>query len=281
MAANDIQRPAGIHHRPSGQGRRRSWWCPVAAIGFLISPQATEAGPAINACFAGHIDSETVEIVEVDRYGDLKLADGRTIGLADIEPVRVTGLDFIKVPTRATLAVMGQPDRWGRTPGHVALADSGGWLQQHLVQTGAARVLPKSGPDECLSLLLAVEDHARRYRTHQGNEAGPSGAILATRDIDELNAATGTYVLAEGRVVSLGIGRRYRYLNFGYRWKTDFTVTIDLKDEAAFTAFGHKPDALDGAAVRIRGVLQQKDGPWLHLEHPAQLEILAKGSANR
>jgi len=273
----------------TSESARVSWqWAVLlfgVGLGLTLDNHAASAneGLKINSCFGMGQETERVEIVSVDRYGDLVLADGRVIGLADLEPLRLEHLARVKTPQPAHLLVSGAVDRWARTPAHVFLPAGGGWLQQTMLQSGMARVLPEFGPDACLKFLLAVEDHARKVTGRPSNPDGPPtpDEIYSVRDTAGLSNAGGMHVLAEGRVVSLGIGRRYRYLNFGYRWKTDFTVTINVKDEAAFGAFGHDVAGLAGAAVRVRGIVQERDGPWIHLDHPAQLEILARGPSKR
>ena len=65
------------------------------------------------------------------------------------------------------------------------------------------------------------------------------------------------------------------YLNFGRHWKEDFTVTIDAEALRLFAAAGIDPLGLEGALVRVRGWIDDRDGPRIEVTHPEQIEVLA------
>ncbi len=64
------------------------------------------------------------------------------------------------------------------------------------------------------------------------------------------------------------------YVNFGRRWTEDFTVTISKRNEALFIAAGLAPKVLQGRRVRIRGVVEERGGPWIEVIRPEQIEML-------
>lgn len=166
-------------------------------------------------------------------------------------------------------------DRWGRQLGHLFDAETGNWLAVDWVLAGQAFVAPAKMPQACLAPLLAAEAEARRNRrgfwtNDQVYAAGDPG--LANR--------VGRFTFIEGVVRSIGRTRRTHFLNFGGKWSTDFTATIDARDENAFYAAGIDIAALEGQRIRLRGVLTLDHGPALAVDHPSQLERLtvsAKG----
>ena len=167
-------------------------------------------------------------------------------------------------------------NRWGLVPAWIGVQD-GNWrvlLQEQLVQAGEVIAAPAVGTPSCAAKLKRLEAAARRVRRGLWREH----KILSTRQPDVLLKQAGHYVVAEGRIVSLGKTRRNRYLNFGFRWKSDFTVTLKASDEAGFDAAlaaeNLKIADLEGAAVRVRGFVRQWDGPHMELKHPGQLDVI-------
>jgi hypothetical protein len=64
-------------------------------------------------------------------------------------------------------------------------------------------------------------------------------------------------------------------VNFGRRWSEDFTATLLKRNERAFTTAGLDLKTLSGRTVRLRGVIEERGGPWLELTRPEQIEVLA------
>jgi hypothetical protein len=147
-------------------------------------------------------------------------------------------------------------------------------LQETVLEDGDAIAAPELGMLSCALRLKRAEDHARR----QERSLWQTRRVHDSRDPERLLKRTGHYVLVEGRVVSLGKTTRTRYLNFGYHWKRDFTATIGTSDEAGFEELlarsGSSLDGLGGAVVRVRGYLQEWDGPHIRLEHAGQLDVI-------
>ena len=65
------------------------------------------------------------------------------------------------------------------------------------------------------------------------------------------------------------------FLNFGRFWKEDFTAVIEGPALRLFEAGGQDPMVLEGALVRIRGWVDDRDGPRIEITHPEQIEVLA------
>ena len=66
------------------------------------------------------------------------------------------------------------------------------------------------------------------------------------------------------------------YLNFGDNWRTDFTIMITPAIRKKMIAQGHDPLSLQGVKVRVRGWLENYNGPNIELIHPAWLEVLSE-----
>jgi hypothetical protein len=62
-------------------------------------------------------------------------------------------------------------------------------------------------------------------------------------------------------------------VNFGRRWSEDFTATIPKRLDGRFTAAGLAPHSLSGRVVRIRGVVEERGGPWIEITRPDQIEL--------
>jgi hypothetical protein len=79
----------------------------------------------------------------------------------------------------------------------------------------------------------------------------------------------------EGRVLVAGKASGRVYLNFGRNWKDDFTAVIGERALPLFAESGLDPLALGGAFIRVRGWVDDKDGPRIEVTHPEQIEVLA------
>src|SRR5262249_51409535 len=80
-----------------------------------------------------------------------------------------------------------------------------------------------------------------------------------------------------GRVVSVRESGGTIYVNFGRRWSEDFTVTISKRNERSFAEHGVVPKALAGRRVSVRGVIEERGGPWIEAVAPGQIEIADLG----
>lgn len=214
------------------------------------------------------------------------IIDSTTLQLADGQRVRLAG---IETPVDAAVAAAAEQwlrdhavgrevmlrhgvldgDRYGRTVAHVFTDGEEGWLQADLVRAGLARVEGLAADSTCVSALLVEERFAR--------EAGLGlwpGSPPIFAGSQALRAIDGAFVLVEGRVASIGRRERTVYLNFGFDWSEDFTVSMSAGDVARFEEQGGTLDALVGTDVRIRGWLTQRDGPWIRVDYPEQIEVL-------
>lgn len=174
------------------------------------------------------------------------------------------------------LAYAGQErDRYGRALAQAhARADDGTetWLQARLVEAGAARVLSHADNRAAARDLLVLEKFARSEG--RGLWTDPAHAVRDTHP-DALAQDIGSVQLVEGRVVQATQLRSGRiYLNFGTDYRTDFTVMIEAEDAEAFIEAGVGPDALETRRIRVRGWLEDENGPMMRIDHPERIEVL-------
>lgn len=166
-------------------------------------------------------------------------------------------------------------DRYGRVLGHLFVADTQDWAQKAMLEAGLARVYSFADNRFCLQELYLAEARARIERLGIW-DSEPFYRVLQadkpTRILDRLDR----YELVEGRIVNADrVGQRL-YLNFGPYWKEDFTVVIERPALRLFERSGVDLLALEGSVVRVRGWIENRDGPRMEVTHPEQIEILAR-----
>lgn len=261
----------------------------ICGLGVLLQPfaalygQVQAAGlPSEMVCHGSTGKADAVRLVSVSDAGELMLEDGRRIVLAGVwlAPSGRDALQDMLAPgAELILRDTAPKDRWGREAAQVEAP--GGWLQGRLLADGLAFVTPpvKDRGDggapvsaECLKELQLRESVARKKLGAVWGE----GVRLRSGDLAGLSERTGLFTIVEGFVVSLGKSGKTRYLNFGRHWSSDFTVTIDTRLDAELAARGVQPEALEGVWVRVRGILQDREGPLLEVTSPVQIEALAR-----
>lgn len=242
----------------------------LAGIALLLPPaDRAAAGCAPPRAHAPAAGSAAVSAAPT-REGDLLLSDGRRLAVAGIAlPSRLhpeaalaeaaDGAAGRMLAGRVLAEVPAGRDRHGRLAGTGVLAggpDSDLALALLRAGAGYARAA-QDGPD-CLAARLAVEDEARRHK--RGLWSVPKASVPA-RDIPALAARTGLFTVVEGRVRAVGVVRDRTYLNFGAKWKQDFTVIVERGDFATIFGHGLDPAMLRGTLVRVRGVIAREGGP--------------------
>jgi micrococcal nuclease len=166
-----------------------------------------------------------------------------------------------------------QVDRHGRTLGQLfVLGEPELWVQQRMIADGWARVYSFPDNRACLPQLLAAEGSARLMKL--GIWADPYYLVRRADRPADLVGRLGHYELVEGRVLLADEAQGRVYLNFGRSWKEDFTAVIDKAAVRLFSRSGLDPLKLEGALVRIRGWMDDVDGPRVEVTHPEQIEVL-------
>ena len=229
-----------------------------------------------------------------------QVSDGDTVVLDSGLTIRLVGMQAPKLPlgrdgfaawpqaeeARAALAALvldrpvrlryggEQRDRHGRALGQLFLDDAeGAWVQQAMLARGLARVYSFPDNRACLADLMEAEGRARAMRL--GIWGDPYYMVRRADRPAALAGRTGQYELVEGRVLVADRAGSRVYLNFGRYWKEDFTVVIDARALRLFSDSGLDPLVLEGALIRVRGWLDDLDGPRIEVTHPEQIEVLA------
>ncbi len=166
-------------------------------------------------------------------------------------------------------------DRHGRVLGHMFIGDDQIWAQGAMLKEGMARVY--SFPDNrfCLSELYQIEAQARADRVGIWN----GETFYAIRDgakPKKLLERLDQYEIIEGRVINADRVRQRIYLNFGKNWNEDFTIVIERAGLRRFEDAGIDPLMFENTLIRVRGWIEQRDGPRIEVTHPEQIELLAR-----
>jgi hypothetical protein len=134
-----------------------------------------------------------------------------------------------------------------------------------------ARVYSFPDNRRCVAELLAAETTARTNKL--GIWTDPYYSVRRADRPEVLAGLTGHYELIEGRVLAAERRGGFVYLNFGRVWAEDLTVLISAKAQKLFGE--SDPLRLEGALVRVRGWVDERDGPRLEVTHPEQIEVLS------
>jgi endonuclease YncB( thermonuclease family) len=227
------------------------------------------------------------------------ISDGRSLILEDGREIRLAGIEVPLLPlagesgpdaeaalaVRAALAAMvvdrtielrqnGAPaDRYGRTLAlaYVAGAEARRSVAHEMLARGFARVAAHVGDRACAEELLGEERAARRAKLGLWSE--PYYAIVAADSAEGLAAARGRFTLVEGKAWSVRESGATIYINFGPRWGEALTVTISKRDESGFAAAGVAPKKLEARRLRVRGWIEERNGPRIEATRPEQIEI--------
>jgi endonuclease YncB( thermonuclease family) len=166
-----------------------------------------------------------------------------------------------------------ETDRYGNMEAELFLDDAAGtWIEEVLVARGLARVEPSAVNRRCANELLAVEAPARAAGL--GIWGDPYYSVRDANDPASLAGLAGRYELAEGKVVSVGTTPKRDYLDFGRVWKDDVTATIGAGALQRFSAANIAPASFKGRRIRVRGWIEDHDGPSIEIDSPAQIEVV-------
>lgn len=267
---------------------------------LVISPSRAGAGaafalalalaePALAAC---GVAAGTVRIAEVTERLEIRFEDGRLARLAGLDVAdSARGEAETAAAARAFLAgrLAGREaaliafgaglDRWGRLAADLSLPEPAGGgpavVSLALLSAGFARVRPEFETRGCVGERLAAEARARDSGLGLWND--PAYSILEAGDVEELARLDGRFVVVEGIVRRVGVGRSRLYLDLGGRGA--LSVVVARKSQSAFESAGAPLSALAGEKIRARGVLDDRFGPRLGVAEPLMIERLAPDEA--
>jgi endonuclease YncB( thermonuclease family) len=262
--------------------------CTVGAV-VLPTPTARTQDGALTACRFEVAGTGKVRAITDGR--SFILEDGREIRLAAIEvPLAPAAAESgpraeAGLAARAALESMlasqsvelrqnaAGADRYGRTLAMVYVMRDGAQQSaaHEMLARGFARVAAHVGDRPCAEELLAQERGARRAKLGLWSE--PYYVIAAAENGAQLAAERGRFTVAEGNVLSVRESAGTIYLNFGRRWSQALTVTISKRDERVFAAAGVEPKKLEYRRVRVRGWVEERNGPRIEATRPEQIEI--------
>ncbi len=247
---------------------------------ILASPAAFAA--TIPAC-AGPAEIRNARIVRVEQNGAMILSDGRAMLL---EGIRLPLGDTDRAPrrqadqARAALLALAQgglvsgravppkQDRYDRV--RVQGFTDTTWLQQAMLEQGMARVMIAPDRTECAAQLLGFEAGARAARRGLWADA----AYRIRGNADDWRRDVGTFQLIEGRIVRVSERDNRLLLDFSGDSRSGLLVVVTGDDRRLFRQ-GGDPVALEGRAVRVRGVVQQVDGrAQIAIANRSQIEVL-------
>jgi endonuclease YncB( thermonuclease family) len=261
---------------------RSAWGLLVAAV---LSGAHTACADATPAC-AGPAEITGTFVTRVEPNGVLITSDGLAIRLegirlpsakADRAPGLYTDQAFAaarQLTRGASVTLTALPpkqDRYDRVRAQVFAASPKDtiWLQERLLELGLARVSISPDRTECASELYAAEATARAER--RGVWASSAYAI---RSPNSVRTDIGTFQVVEGVVQTATINGGQAYLNFGTDHRSDLTATISSDDLRNFDAAGVDPRAYAGKMVRIRGHVEQINGPSIEISNPQSVEVV-------
>lgn len=177
--------------------------------------------------------------------------------------------------TVAVHPVTPRTDRYRRLVAHLFVErdDARHWVQGTLLAGGHARAYAPTETPSCVDRLLAHEREARHARRGiWANAAYFERAAYRTRELMRLR---GTFQIISGRIRKVSEVKSAIYLNFGTDWQSDFTAGIRLGKGAAWeTSFTEMVRALEGRRVRVRGWIDRRNGPYIEIGHPSELEVI-------
>jgi hypothetical protein len=165
------------------------------------------------------------------------------------------------------------PDRYGRTFAYATVALDGTIRQvaSALLASGHARVGPEVDTPACAAEFLSQERAARTAKL--GLWADPYYAVVGAESRVRLLAEQGHFSVVEGKVASVRESGSVIYVNFGRRWSEALTVTISKRNERMFAAAGVQLKGLQSRRLRVRGYIEERNGPRIEATRPEQIEI--------
>jgi endonuclease YncB( thermonuclease family) len=247
----------------------------ISLCAILLMTTATAPADAAGCAFEPQGEGRVVEILDARSF---RLADGREVRLAGIEPVvtekanRTSALSAIVAGRDVTLhGEDDTPDHYGRQPAFVFLASSGTSVQGQLLAQGEALVSGTVTNKDCASILAAAEAEARQAK--RGTWADPA-AIKNAESSGDILAGVGRFTVVEGKVLSVRQAGATTYLNFGRNWTRGFAVAISRRVIAAVEAGGTAVKSLENRRIRVRGFVEARGGPRIELLRVGQIELL-------
>lgn len=260
------------------------WTLALLAAAGVFGARAAYAD-ATTAC-AGPAEITGTIVTRVEPNGVLITSDGLAIRMEGIrlpsakadrapglytDQALATARQLTRAASVTLTAVPPKQDRYDRVRAQIFAASPSQtiWLQKRLLELGLARVSISPDRTECASELFAAEATARA-----GRRGIWASSAYTVRSPESVRGDIGTFQVVEGIVQKASISGGRAYLNFGADRRTDLTATISSDDLKNFDAIGVDPRAYAGKTVRIRGLVQQVNGPNIEIANPQSVEVV-------
>ena len=172
-------------------------------------------------------------------------------------------------------------DRYGTQLAQAFVVSESGstWLQGLMVEEGLARAYSFPDNHGCAAELVELEAAARALG--RGIWTNAAYAVRDARKPRELLRYLGSYQLVEGIVADVADSKGRVFVNFGDDWHTDFTASLEPRDRQQFEKAGIDLPELKGKRARVRGWIENANGPSIRVTHPEQIEIVADDGSAR
>ena len=241
---------------------------------------------ALAADFSSLRKTGQAQLVEVINPYTLVLSNGQIIRLAGIHytdytpqapgPFALTAHKILKdlLSDGKTIEIyqtrnkdLGRMNRMGHQIAHLYVKDKDLWVQGALLSLGLGMVYTTPRNPDMAAQMLAIEKAARDKQEGIWAEAH---VLNAENTPDHM----GQFVVVEDVIQAVSMKKNRVYLNFGGNWRTDFTVSIAPEYRRNFTRAQIDPLQWGEKRVRVRGWLEEYNGPLIEISHPEAIEIL-------
>lgn len=163
-------------------------------------------------------------------------------------------------------------DKFGNILAHV-MTSGALWAQADLISNGLAWVDGDVRNNDLVTTLSQYEQHARE--SSLGLWRNPENAVKTEETIgNHINS----YQVYEGVIKRFRSQNGFYYFNFGDDPLKDFTLVVkggNIPVSLPRAKTGKMDiSPLLNASIRVRGWVEESDGPMMYLNYPGQLEIL-------
>ncbi len=215
--------------------------------------------PVLHAADCGPASLITTTLERVTPEGELILGDSRRIRLAGLHLGSVNADHWPRSGETIAIGLLSdEKDRWSRLPAMVFTIADGQpleWLQQRLIERGAALARPEPGLDGCWSMLTQAEAKAEAALPRPAAEPGRFARI-------------------SGRVQRVGDGRSAHFINLFDRSGERVTGLVLKRNLKRFKDAGVDVTQLRGQFIRIRGIRSATNATVIPLTQVEQIEIV-------
>lgn len=261
------------------------WQCGLETGGVVQRPQV-EKDNAILLSSGTHIHILAVDEIVEDGVADQKL---RLADIAFAPEYEVDALRELQALSKTTVNIIklsSRVDYLGRTPVKIKniktsddVVHQSTWAE-YILSKGLAVLLPESGQD--ISVLFHAENEAIKNGLGVWSDHTASAAYFVSANenqngkkkdasLPRVADAIGRFVVVEGILKSIEHQKWRSYLNFGSDWRSDFTIALDDKIRQDFVGGDIFQDHLVdwiGRKMRVRGVVENRGGPYIALRNP-------------